>query len=142
MVCCNMCVVLLSMKRDFVREMGKYGEVQRYVQQGKSSFRTLRIKERDQRGGSFIVQLGLLQIESSYVTRSELVEGKLSKLGKIFDKVSGLLFFGQKKKARDLKADGAAITAINHSCHSWLMTSFAWRTILGIKFMIWLKMVR
>ena len=24
MVCCNMCVVLLSMKRDFVREIEKY----------------------------------------------------------------------------------------------------------------------
>ena len=96
----------------------------------------------DQREGPLGVWLGHFYIESSYVTRSELVEGKLSKLGKIFDKVNGLLFFGQKKKARDLKADGAAITAINHSCHSWLMTSFAWRTILGIKFMIWLKMVR
>ena len=86
--------------------------------------------------------LGPLYIEPSYVTRSELVEGKLSKSGKIFDKVSGLLFFGQKKKAKDLKADGAAVTVVNHSCHSWLMTSFAWRTMLGIKFMIWLKMVR
>ena len=37
-------------------------------------------------------------IESSYVTRSKLVEGKLSKSRKNFDKVSGLLFFGQKKK--------------------------------------------
>ena len=44
------------------------------------------------------VWLGPLFIEPSYVTRSELVEGKLSKSGKIFDKVSGLLFFGQKKK--------------------------------------------
>ena len=42
--------------------------------------------------------LGPLYIELSYVTRSELIEGKLSKSGKIFDKVSGLLFFGQKKK--------------------------------------------
>ena len=40
------------------------------------------------------VWLGPLFIESSYVTRSKLVEGKLSKSGKIFDKVSGLLFFG------------------------------------------------
>ena len=31
-MCCNMCVVMLSMKRDFVREMGEYGEVYRYVQ--------------------------------------------------------------------------------------------------------------
>ena len=53
----------------------------------------------DQReGGSFGVWLGPLFIEPSYVTRSELVEGKLSKSGKNFDKVSGLLFFGQKKK--------------------------------------------
>ena len=41
-------------------------------------------------------------MEPSYVTRSELVEGKLNKSGKTFDKVSGLLFFGQKKKARNL----------------------------------------
>ena len=27
MVCCNMCVVLLFMKRDFVREMEKYENV-------------------------------------------------------------------------------------------------------------------
>ena len=57
----------------------------------------------DQRGqrserAALGVWLGLLFIEPSYVTRSELVEGKLSKSGKIFDKVSGLLFFGQKKK--------------------------------------------
>lgn len=42
--------------------------------------------------------LGPLFIELSYVTRSELVEGKISKSGKIFDKVSGLLFFCQKNK--------------------------------------------
>ena len=42
--------------------------------------------------------LGSLFIEPSYVTRSELVEGKLSESGKNFDKVSGFLFFGQKKK--------------------------------------------
>ena len=51
-------------------------------------------------------------------------------------------FFGQKKKVRDLKADGAAVTTVNHSYHNWLITFFAWRIILGIKFMIWLKMVR
>ena len=60
-------------------------------------------REREQRErvikeGALGVWLGLLFIESSYVTRSELVEGKLSKSGKNFDKVSGLLFFGQKKK--------------------------------------------
>ena len=39
--------------------------------------------------------LGPLFIESSYVTRSKLVEGKLSKKGKKnFDNISGLLFFG------------------------------------------------
>ena len=48
--------------------------------------------------GSLGVWLGPLYIELSYVTRSVLIEGKLSKSGKIFDKVSGLLFFGQKKK--------------------------------------------
>ena len=48
--------------------------------------------------GSLGVWLGPLYIELSYVTRSELIEGKLSKSGQIFDKVSGLLFFGQKKK--------------------------------------------
>ena len=37
------------------------------------------------------VWLGLLFIEPSYVTRSELVEGKLSESGKNFDKVSGFL---------------------------------------------------
>ena len=26
-MCCNMCVVLLFMKREFVREMGKYENV-------------------------------------------------------------------------------------------------------------------
>ena len=57
---------------------------------------------RKQRGGlekgSFSVQLDPLYIESSYATRSELVEEKLSKSGKNFNKISGLLFFGQKKK--------------------------------------------
>ena len=57
-----------------------------------------RIREGNRRGESLGVWLGPLFIESSYVTRSKLVEGKLSKSGKIFDKVSGLLFFGQKKK--------------------------------------------
>ena len=83
---------------------------------------------------------------AKHVTRLELVEGKFSEKGKIFDKVSGLiigiLFFSQKKKVRNFNGVGAAVIAVNHSCHSWLMTSFAWRTILGIKFMIWLKMVR
>ena len=54
--------------------------------------------ERKIRPDSLGVWLGPLFIESSYVTRSKLVEGKLSKSGKNFDKVSGLLFFGQKKK--------------------------------------------
>ena len=57
----------------------------------------------DQRGqrlerAALGVWLGLLFIELSYVTRSELVTGKLSESGKNFDKVSGFLFFGQKKK--------------------------------------------
>ena len=43
---------------------------------------------------------------AKYVTRSELVEGKFSKEGKFFDKVSGfisgILIFSQKKKIRDL----------------------------------------
>ena len=61
------------------------------------------IKEgRDQRGKSkkwsIGVWLGPLFIEPIYVTKSKLVERKLSKSGKNFDKVSGLLFFGQKKK--------------------------------------------
>ena len=42
--------------------------------------------------------LGSLFIEPSYVTRLELVEKKLSKSEKNFDKVSGFLFSGQKKK--------------------------------------------
>ena len=42
--------------------------------------------------------LGSLFIEPSYVTRLELVEEKLSKSGKNFDKVSDFLFSGQKKK--------------------------------------------
>ena len=57
----------------------------------------------DQRGqrserATLGVWLGLLFIEPSYITRSELVEGKLSESRKNFDKVSGFLFFGQKKK--------------------------------------------
>ena len=56
------------------------------------------IREGDKKEEPLSVWLGPLFIESNYVTRSELVEGKLSKLGKNFDKVSGLLFFGQKKK--------------------------------------------
>ena len=84
--------------------------------------------------------------KAKHVTRLELVERKFSKKEKIFDKVSGLiigiLFFSQKKKVRNFNGVGAAVTAVNYSCHSWMMTSFAWRTILGIKFMIWLKMVR
>ena len=31
MVCCNMCVVLLFMKREFVREMGEYEYENVYV---------------------------------------------------------------------------------------------------------------
>ena len=42
--------------------------------------------------------LGSLFIEPSYVTILELVEEKLSKSGKNFNKISGLLFFRQKKK--------------------------------------------
>ena len=57
-----------------------------------------RIREEDQRGESLGVWLGSLFIELSYVTRLELVEEKLSKSGKNFNKISGLLFFGQKKK--------------------------------------------
>ena len=41
--------------------------------------------------------LGSLFIELNYVTKLELVEEKLSKSGKNFNKISGLLFFGQKK---------------------------------------------
>ena len=57
----------------------------------------------DQRGqrserAALGVGLGLLFIKPSYVTRSKLVEGKLSESGKNFDMVSGFLFFGQKKK--------------------------------------------
>ena len=37
--------------------------------------------------------LSPLFIELSHITRSKLVEGKLNKSGKNFDKVSGLLFF-------------------------------------------------
>ena len=59
-----MCVVLLSMKRGFVREMKKYEN----VQQGESSFKILRIREE----GSPSVWLGSLYIEPSYVTRLEL----------------------------------------------------------------------
>ena len=52
------------------------------------------IKER----GPFDVWFGPLFIELSYVTRSELVEGKLSKSRKNFDKVSGLLFLAKRRK--------------------------------------------
>ena len=66
------------------------------MQQGESSFRTLGIhRERAKKG---LLVCSPLYIEPNYVTRSELVEGKLSKSGKNFDKVSGLLFFSQKKK--------------------------------------------
>ena len=59
--------------------------------------------EMDQRGqrserATLGVWLGPFFIEPSHVTRSELVEGKLSKSRKNFDEVSGLLCFGQKKK--------------------------------------------
>ena len=60
-----------------------------------------RLERRDQRGRSereaLGVWLGPLFIEPSHVTRSELVEGKLSK-SRNFDKVSGPSCFGQKKK--------------------------------------------
>ena len=58
----------------------------------------MKIRERVREEGPFGVWLGPLHIEPSYVTRSELVEGKLSKSGKNFNKVSGLLLFNQKKK--------------------------------------------
>ena len=56
------------------------------------------IGEEDQRGESLGVWLGSLFIEPSYVTRLELVEEKLSKSGKNFDKVSSLLFFAKRRK--------------------------------------------
>ena len=78
-----------------------------------------RIREGDRRGESLGVWLGSLFIEPSYVTRLELVEEKLSKSGKNFDKVSGLLFFWPKEESLRLNgADVIAVTAVNHCCHS------------------------
>ena len=68
-------------------------EIREGIREGSREHWIREIKE-----GPLGVWLGPLFKEPSYVTRSELVEGKLSKLGKIFDKVRGLLFFGQKKK--------------------------------------------
>ena len=76
------------------------------------------IREGDQREGSLSVWLGPLFIEPNYVTRSELVEGKISKSGKIFDKVSGLLFFGQKKKVWNLMAEVIVVTTVDHNYYS------------------------
>ena len=80
------------------------------------------------------VWLGPLFIESSYVTSSELVEGKLSKSGKNFDKVSGLLFFGQKKKVWDLMDEVIDVAAVNHSYYNWMISS-EWHHLLEGKYM-------
>ena len=81
MVCCNMSVVLLSMKRDFVREMGKCENVYFAAKWVKFLHKRVRewwiwergskreIGEEDQRGESLGVWLGSLFIEPSYVTR-------------------------------------------------------------------------
>ena len=133
-----MCVVLLSMKRDFVREMEKYENV--YV-----AAKWMKFQNKGWERVKWCVTWYFLY-RAKHVTRLELVEGKFSEKGKIFDKVSGfiseILFFSQKKKVRDFNGVGVAVTTVNHCCHSWMMTSFAWKTILGIKFMIWLKMVK
>ena len=63
-------------------------------------FQNIGDEREDQRGGGgspWCVAWSSLY-RAKHVTRSKLVEGKLSKSGKNFDKVSGLLFFGQKKK--------------------------------------------
>ena len=52
--------------------------------------------------------LGPLFIKPSHVTRSKLVEGKLSKSGKNFDKVSGLLFFWPKEESLRLNVGDTA----------------------------------
>ena len=70
---------------------------------------------------------------AKYVTRLELVEGKFSNEGKVFDKVSGFisgfLFFSQKKKVWDFNATGAAVTAVSHSYSYWMMSS-EWHLLL------------
>ena len=61
MVCCNMCVVLLSMKRDFVREMEKYENV--YV-----AAKLMKFPNKGMREGWMVcvsVWLGPLDIEQS-----------------------------------------------------------------------------
>ena len=88
------------------------------------------IKER----GPFDVWFGPLFIELSYVTRSELSWRENSKWGKVLDNVNGLLFFGQKKKVWDFKAEIIAVTAINHSYYSWMMSS-EWHHLLGGKYL-------
>ena len=45
MVCRNMCVMLLSMKRDFVREMKKNMEIFRDMAQNEESFRLWEMRE-------------------------------------------------------------------------------------------------
>ena len=59
MIYCNMCVVLLSKKRDFVREMEKYGNVQRYDNKMNE------VSEKGGERGMDSVWLGPLYIESS-----------------------------------------------------------------------------
>ena len=54
---------------------------------------------REIKEGPLGVWLSPLFIEPSYVTKSELVERKLSKSGKNFDKISGLLFFWPKEES-------------------------------------------
>ena len=62
------------------------------------------------------------------------MKGNLANQEKNFDKVSGLLFFGQKKKVWDFKAEVIAVTTVNHSCYNWMMLS-KWHHLLGGKYL-------
>ena len=143
MVWCNKCdVTVLSKKRYLCKGDGEAWRSLEICAARWMRFQNYWRSEREPLG----VWIGPLYIESSYVTRSKLswrekIANKEKSLTKQVVSLEGF-FFSQKKRARDFKVDGTATTAVNHSYHSWLMTSFAWKTILGIKFMIWLKMVR
>ena len=68
---------------------------------------------------------------AKHVSRLELVEGKVSKQGKIFDKVSGfisgILFFSQNKQSQRLNGAVIAVTAVSCQMMPSEVRFFAWR---------------
>ena len=94
-VCCN---GVIYEERFCERDGEGYGDV--FMGSKKMKFQNKRVRER------WIVVCQYVAWSSSYrakyITRLELVEGKFSKLGKVFDKVSDfiseILVFSQKKK--------------------------------------------